>query len=152
MASTLLMRTRVNCGRDRAPRSGGLRRRRGAITTPGTRCSVQRGSVRKIRDVFGDNHVDRADLVLLGVERLVEAGPETGYHHLFDGLGIVRGSGRATILGADSAGQAHQRSGHCKFDSPGNFGIFPEDLLRIGHGSPLQMRPRRSDATKCAVL
>jgi hypothetical protein len=25
-------------------------------------------------------------------------------------------------------------------------------LLRIGHGSPLQMRPRRSDATKCAVL
>ena len=40
--------------------------------------------VREIGDVFGDDHVDRADLALLGVERLVEAGAETGYHDFFE--------------------------------------------------------------------
>jgi hypothetical protein len=54
----------------------------------GTRCSDSARFRSGNRDVFGHDHVDRADLALLGVEGLVEAGPETGYHHFFDGLGV----------------------------------------------------------------
>jgi hypothetical protein len=40
--------------------------------------------IRKVGDVLGDDHVDRTDLLLLGVERRVQAGAEAGDDHLFD--------------------------------------------------------------------
>jgi hypothetical protein len=49
--------------------------------------------IREIRNVFRDDHVDRAHGFLLCIERFIEARAETGYHNLFDGLGAVHRSG-----------------------------------------------------------
>ncbi len=60
----------------------------------------------KVGDVFGDDHVDRADLFLLGVERLVQARAETGYHHFFDGLSALGHGIRSGFLGDGAGGES----------------------------------------------
>jgi hypothetical protein len=74
MASIPLMRTRVNCGP--RPRTEIWRPSPASRAIDDARHTLQRFGevqIRKISDVFSHDHVDRADLALLGVERLVEA-------------------------------------------------------------------------------
>ena len=67
--------------------------------------------IRKIGDVFGDDHVDRADLILLRFERFVEARAETGYHDFFDGLGAFGRVGGRGVLSRCAVGEAPDGGG-----------------------------------------
>jgi hypothetical protein len=62
--------------------------------------------IRKIRNVFGDDHVDGADLILLRFERLIQARAETGYHDFFDGFGIGRRTSGCGLLSRYAIGEA----------------------------------------------